>query len=367
MGAFAHTVVVFFQVLTLASVRRWAGVLPDERDRNANPLGRRRPPARRRRCHSLRRRPRRGKRGCWPRSSRWSWPGWRFWPSWRWPAVERSDDIRQLRTGPLQIAGSGRAGGADREGPSRFGPGTPHPRPPLSAGRSDCPVRPPRRQLPAQQAWRRPSADCRAIAFCGVHFMAETADILANRPAATGPAAAASGSRSCCPTWPPAARWPTWPRSSRSKTAGQQLAEVLDTDDMTPVTYINSAASLKAFCGRHGGIVCTSRNARAVLEWSFARAPPRAVLSRSALGAQHGPGDGHAAGADARLGPARRRAGRQHGRGDPPQPGAACGRAIAASTRCSSRSTSTSSASKYPGIKILVHPECTMEVVDRPT
>jgi quinolinate synthase len=46
---------------------------------------------------------------------------------------------------------------------------------------------------------------------------------------------------------------------------------VIDTSDVTPVTYINSAASLKAFCGRHGGIVCTSSNARAVLEWSFQR------------------------------------------------------------------------------------------------
>src|SRR5947199_5504015 len=49
------------------------------------------------------------------------------------------------------------------------------------------------------------------------------------------------------------------------------LGEVIDTSDLTPVTYINSAASLKAFCGQHGGIVCTSSNARAVLEWSFAR------------------------------------------------------------------------------------------------
>ena len=46
---------------------------------------------------------------------------------------------------------------------------------------------------------------------------------------------------------------------------------MIDTKDITPVTYINSAASLKAFCGRNGGIVCTSSNARAVLEWSFKR------------------------------------------------------------------------------------------------
>ena len=75
--------------------------------------------------------------------------------------------------------------------------------------------------------------------------------------------------------------------------AWEDLGEVIDTGDITPVTYINSAASLKAFCGRHGGIVCTSSNAAAVLKWAFERTQPRAVLSRPAPGPQHGAGDGH--------------------------------------------------------------------------
>jgi len=54
--------------------------------------------------------------------------------------------------------------------------------------------------------------------------------------------------------------------------AWRELAAVLDPDQaITPVTYINSAADLKAFCGEHGGIVCTSSNAKQILEWSFAR------------------------------------------------------------------------------------------------
>ena len=54
--------------------------------------------------------------------------------------------------------------------------------------------------------------------------------------------------------------------------AWRELADVLDPDaNITPITYINSAADLKAFCGEHGGIVCTSSNARQILEWSFAR------------------------------------------------------------------------------------------------
>ncbi len=54
--------------------------------------------------------------------------------------------------------------------------------------------------------------------------------------------------------------------------AWQELSEILDPDEMiSPVTYINSAADLKAFCGQHGGIVCTSTNARHVLDWCFER------------------------------------------------------------------------------------------------
>jgi quinolinate synthase len=50
-----------------------------------------------------------------------------------------------------------------------------------------------------------------------------------------------------------------------------QLGDAIDTNDIMPVTYINSAANLKSFCGERGGIVCTSSNARAALEWSFAQ------------------------------------------------------------------------------------------------
>jgi quinolinate synthase len=63
---------------------------------------------------------------------------------------------------------------------------------------------------------------------------------------------------------------------------------------MTPVTYINSAADLKAFCGEHGGIVCTSSNAPKILEWSFA-ARESAVLPRPAPGSLERLQDGHSA------------------------------------------------------------------------
>jgi len=114
------------------------------------------------------------------------------------------------------------------------------------------------------------SSDCRYIAFCGVHFMAETADILANRPEKL---TERSGERVTVvlPDMAAGCSMADMAAIEQVEAAWEDLGEVLDTDDITPVTYINSAASLKAFCGKHGGIVCTSSNAAAVLEWAFRR------------------------------------------------------------------------------------------------
>jgi quinolinate synthase len=114
------------------------------------------------------------------------------------------------------------------------------------------------------------SRDCRSIVFCGVHFMAETADILANRPEKLD---ARHGERVAVvlPDMAAGCSMADMAAIRQVESAWKQLGEVIDTNDLTPVTYINSAASLKAFCGRHGGIVCTSSNAKAVLDWSFAQ------------------------------------------------------------------------------------------------
>jgi quinolinate synthase len=114
------------------------------------------------------------------------------------------------------------------------------------------------------------SRDCRYIAFCGVHFMAETADILANAPERL---AERGGERVqvILPDMAAGCSMADMAAIHQIEDAWSQLGEVIDTDDLTPVTYINSAASLKAFVGRHGGIVCTSSNARAAIEWAFAR------------------------------------------------------------------------------------------------
>src|SRR4051794_14075751 len=104
------------------------------------------------------------------------------------------------------------------------------------------------------------SEKCRAIVFCGVHFMAETADIL------TAPEVDV-----ILPDLAAGCSMADMADLDAVEAAWADLGEVIDTDDLMPVTYINSTAELKAFCGRHSGIVCTSSNARAVLDWAFAR------------------------------------------------------------------------------------------------
>lgn len=104
--------------------------------------------------------------------------------------------------------------------------------------------------------------DADYIVFCGVHFMAEVADIL-SKPSqmAILPDLAAGCSMA------------DMANLAKVERCWRELAEVLDRPDelITPVTYINSAADLKAFCGEHGGIVCTSTNAPTILDWAFER------------------------------------------------------------------------------------------------
>ena len=114
--------------------------------------------------------------------------------------------------------------------------------------------------------------ECRWIVFCGVHFMAETADILANGP---DQLAARNGQRVdvILPDMAAGCSMADMAAIDQVESAWEDLAEVIDVEEITPVTYVNSAASLKAFCGRNGGLVCTSSNARSALQWAFERKP----------------------------------------------------------------------------------------------
>lgn len=102
-------------------------------------------------------------------------------------------------------------------------------------------------------------AEAENIIFCGVHFMAEVADIL-SRPEQI----------SILPDLAAGCSMADMANLAKVERCWRELSVLMDPDEkITPVTYINSAADLKAFCGTHGGIVCTSSNARKILEWSF--------------------------------------------------------------------------------------------------
>jgi quinolinate synthase len=100
--------------------------------------------------------------------------------------------------------------------------------------------------------------DADYIVFCGVHFMAESADIL------TGPQ-----QRVILPDLNAGCSMADMADIDAVEEAWDSLAEVTDVQRIIPITYMNSSAALKAFCGRHGGAVCTSSNAQAVLSWAL--------------------------------------------------------------------------------------------------
>jgi quinolinate synthase len=208
----------------------------------------------------------------------------------------------------------------------------------------------------AQAAKSRPKAE--AIVFCGVHFMAETADMLSRPDQAV---------------------------ILPNLAAGCSMADMADIDSVTdcweelealfgvgpdaeglapviPVTYMNSSAALKAFCGKHGGIVCTSSNADAVLRWAFERGRRVLFFPDQHLGRNTGkkmgipleqmlPWNPHA-----RLGGLDADRLRQS-------------RIILWHGFCSVHKRFTVeqinlARQRHPGVRVIVHPECTMEVVD---
>jgi quinolinate synthase len=98
------------------------------------------------------------------------------------------------------------------------------------------------------------------IVFCGVHFMAESADVL------TGP-----DQRVILPDLNAGCSMADMADLDEVEECWEALSGVIDVDRVVPITYVNSSAAVKAFVGRHGGACCTSSNARAVLAWALGR------------------------------------------------------------------------------------------------
>jgi quinolinate synthase len=112
----------------------------------------------------------------------------------------------------------------------------------------------------ARDAAGRPAAEY--IVFCGVHFMAESADIL------TSPE-----QKVILPDLAAGCSMADMARLAQVENAWDAMVEAGIADSVVPVTYMNSSADIKAFTGRHGGTVCTSSNAEVALEWAFEQKP----------------------------------------------------------------------------------------------
>jgi len=204
---------------------------------------------------------------------------------------------------------------------------------------------------------------CRAIAFCGVHFMAETADILANRPEQL---ARRRGERVnvILPDMAAGCSLADMAEIDQVEDCWEQLGELIDLDDLMPITYVNSAASLKAFCGRRGGIVCTSANARAALEWAFARRSRVLFFPDQHLGRNTARAMGVPLEAMPVWDP------QQEPLGGNTRETLKNSRVILWRGHCSVHQMFQPEhvarfRQEYPDIKIIVHPECDMPVVDQ--
>ena len=120
-------------------------------------------------------------------------------------------------------------------------------------------------------------AEGKYIVFCGVHFMAESADILRrDRQIVILPDRSAGCSMA------------DMADIGQVETCWRELGGVLDTTQIIPVTYMNSTAAIKSFTGEHGGSVCTSSNAAVVMKWAFARGEKVLFLPDEHLGRNTG-------------------------------------------------------------------------------
>ncbi|GAA2060068.1 quinolinate synthase NadA [Catenulispora yoronensis] len=108
----------------------------------------------------------------------------------------------------------------------------------------------------AQQAAARPEAEY--IVFCGVHFMAESADILTS-----------DAQRVILPDLAAGCSMADMATAEQVERCWERLEDLGIAERVVPVSYMNSSADIKAFTGRHGGTICTSSNAQRALEWAF--------------------------------------------------------------------------------------------------
>jgi quinolinate synthase len=203
----------------------------------------------------------------------------------------------------------------------------------------------------SQWAAEHPESDY--IVFCGVHFMAEAADIL-SAPHQTVMLPNMAAGCSMADMADPDDVYACW----------QELQDAGIADRVVPVTYMNSAASLKAFCGRNGGIVCTSSNAPAVLRWAFERGDKVLFFPDQHLGRNTGAKMGVPL-EQMQLWNYNRPYGSLGGLSEAALEDA---RILLWQGHCSVHQRFTvdqinAARAKYPGLQVVVHPECRYDVV----
>jgi quinolinate synthase len=193
--------------------------------------------------------------------------------------------------------------------------------------------------------------DCRYIVFCGVHFMAESAAILAQPHQVVQIPKVEAG------CW-----MASMAEAHTVKSAWEEIESAVGRDSTMPVVYMNSDAELKAFCGERGGIVCTSSNAPKAVKWAFEQREKILFFPDQHLGRN--------VGHDLGLAPDQMvvwKPGKPLGGNDPDALKGA--RIILWDGYCLvhtrfSIDQITKMRAEFPEAKIVVHPECKREVVE---
>jgi quinolinate synthase len=197
----------------------------------------------------------------------------------------------------------------------------------------------------------------RYIVFCGVHFMAESADILAQ-----------NGQQVILPDLNAGCSMADMAEISQVEDCWDALTRAGLADQTIPVTYINSTAAIKAFCGERGGLVCTSSSARKALEWAFQRGKRVLFLPDQHLGRN----TGHAMGIPLEEMTVWDPWAVQIGQfwGGQSKERLAASRMLLWKGHCAVHqrflpSHVDQARAKYPGIEVIVHPECRYEVCQK--
>ena len=201
----------------------------------------------------------------------------------------------------------------------------------------------------SQIAGQHPEA--KTIIFCGVHFMAESADILTTDEQAV-----------ILPNMNAGCSMADMANIGQVEDCWNDLAEATDVSKITPITYVNSTAAIKAFVGRHGGACCTSSNARQIVSWALNRGEKLLFFPDQHLGRNTAVALGLDPERDMLL-------------WDPNKPFGGTtperireARVILWKGHCSVHARFTveeiaKARANFPGVQVIVHPECSLEVV----